>query len=130
MKIFLIFFFLFLSYPAFAEVRISIDTAGWTTKQISLMEAVGYKIAFSNGENIVPKKDKNGVLIFPALSQLTIDQIKQTLLAEINSDIIQSETRRQAEVAKEENLRNNAKNKLKALGLTDEEIQAFKRGEL
>ena|SRR3990167_7401091 len=130
MKTFLVFFFLFLSYPAFAEVRISIDTTGWTTKQISLMEAVAYKIAFSNGENIVPTKDKNGVLIFADLSQLTANKIKQTLLTEINLDMIQSETRRQAEVAKEENLRNNAKNKLKALGLTDEEIQTFKMGDL
>ena len=130
MKTFLIVLFILISQPAYSEVRIFIDTTGWTNTQRVLIPAIAYKIAFQNGENIVPEKGKVvgeiWEIIFSNLSPEAKAQIETTILREINTDYAKNEADRLAENTKREQAKIGLDNKLKALGLTDEEINALK----
>lgn len=127
MRYFILFFVFFITIISYshAEVKIVIDTTGWTTQEKSLMEAIAYRIVWENGEDIIPIKNGD-TLIFSTLSDITKEKIKSTLLDRIRTEYEASEIRRIAEVQKVNDAKIKAKTKLKALGLTDDEIESLK----
>ena len=132
MKFFITLLFLAMAQIVYAEVVISVDTTGWTNEEKVLIPAIAYKIAFQNGENVVPKKGKvNGEMreiIFNTLSLTTKTKIETTLLQEIKTSYAKSEVDRLVENSTKQQIKINLDAKLKSLGLTGEEINAL-RGE-
>lgn len=132
MKFFITLLFLAMAQIVYAEVVISVDTTGWTNEEKVLIPAIAYKIAFQNGENVVPKKGKvNGEMreiIFDTLSLATKTKIETILLQEIKTSYAKSEVDRLAENSTKQKIKINLDAKLKSLGLTGEEINAL-RGE-
>jgi len=105
------------------ERRITIDQTGWTMDQKVMFISMGYRIAFQNGENIVPKADKN-VLVFQGLSEDTASKITATtLIDEFNEHTAEQAIAEANEATRVNNLKTSIRSKLRnGRGLTDAEI--------
>lgn len=102
-----------------AEVCVSVDTTGWTTRQQNWREAIAYRLAFEAGQNLLPTVTGDAICFTdPTFDVPTVITV-QTLL----NRMAKQEADNAAELVQLEQAKQTRRGQLKAMGLTDKEIE-------
>jgi len=118
-----LFLLLFLSSSVYADVIITLDLSSFTQTQKNHLKAIGYRIAYEQGENEVPGVVGNQ-LIFNNLSESTQALMtEENIIAEFEEAKAEMLAASEAEKILLENLRASIITKYKGLGFTNEELK-------
>ena len=101
-----------------AEVCVTVETTGWTTRQVAWREATAYRLAFEAGQNRLPTVAGETICFKDPAFEVATIITAQTLLARM----ARQEADNASELAILETEARARRGQLRTLGLTNAEI--------